>query len=94
MESTRPKLGYLSCERRESGRGRAGRGRVLLALPERVRKYEDCVHVPEMRYCERTVDNVVDQVSMEGQKRFLFAGLKEAMVWAKNRIKHRRKDSR
>ena len=28
---------------------------------------------------EMTVDNIVDQVSMEGQKRFPFAGLKEAM---------------
>ena len=52
---------------------------LLLALPERVCTDDDCVHVPEMRYCEIPVDNVVDQVSMEGQKRFPFAGLKEAM---------------
>ena len=52
---------------------------LLLALPERVCTDDDCVHMPEMRYGEMAVDNGVDQVSIEGQKGFPFAGLKEAM---------------
>ena len=52
---------------------------LLLALPERVCTDEDCVHIPEMRYGEITVGDIVDQVSTEGLKRFPFAGLKEAM---------------
>ncbi len=52
---------------------------LLLSLPERVCTDEDCVHMPEMRYGEMTVDDIVDQVSTEGLKRFPFAGLKEAM---------------
>ena len=52
---------------------------LLLSLPERVCTNEDCVHMPEMRYGEMTVGDIVDQVSTEGLKRFPFAGLKEAM---------------
>ena len=52
---------------------------LLLALPERVCTDDDCVHMPEMRYGETSVDDVDDQVSTEGLKRFPFAGLKDAM---------------
>ena len=52
---------------------------LLLALPARVCTDDDCVHMPDMRYGEKSVEDVNDQVRTEGLKRFPFAGLRDAM---------------